>query len=330
MREQKLNDSVTVVVPTRNRHRLLVRTLTAILHQQVDDLEVIVVDDGSTDGTSEIVKRLGDDRIRLIRSTLSLGVARARNLGMEVATKTWVAFNDDDDLWSPRKLALQLASLRAHPQAQWCVTGAATIDQSWQILNSRTPPPAGDVEDLLLRCNRVPGGGSGVLVSTALALRTEGFDPQLSMLADWDMWIRLALLSPLATVPEPLVLSLRHDGNMSLDVSHAVHELDYIGAKYAVKRAARNVGPHDRGMLRWIAWTEARAGRRRASVRLYVLGARQERSWRLLGRAGVAALGPQAVSLWEQLRLRRTDLKTLERAEIVVAEVRHILREIGC
>src|ERR687898_2985729 len=92
---------VSVVVPTHDRPRLLMQTLGSILRQQAVDFEVIVVDDGSRDGTAEVVSWLGDARVRLLRHDRSKGVSAARNTGIAAAHGEWLAFCDDDDLWAP-------------------------------------------------------------------------------------------------------------------------------------------------------------------------------------------------------------------------------------
>ena len=99
-----------MVVPTHNRSRLLTTTLRSVLWQHDVDLEVIVVDDGSTDDTAQVVAGLGDPRIRRVHHPTPQGVSAARNRGIAEATSDWVAFVDDDDLWAPDKLTRQLGS----------------------------------------------------------------------------------------------------------------------------------------------------------------------------------------------------------------------------
>ena len=104
-------DAVTVVVPTRNRLELLRLTLTSILRQHDVDLHVHVVDDASTEDTAGVVASFADHRLRVVRQPVVSGVSNARNAGWSGATTRWVAFCDDDDLWSPAKLAEQLAAV---------------------------------------------------------------------------------------------------------------------------------------------------------------------------------------------------------------------------
>ena len=132
---------VSVVVPTHDRRRLLVQTLGSILGQREVDLEVLVVDDGSRDGTAEVVAGLGDARVRLLRHDTPQGVAAARNRGIAEATGTWLAFCDDDDLWAPDKLARQLQA--AHQTGRgWVYTGEVRIDLRQRIVGGTHPPPS--------------------------------------------------------------------------------------------------------------------------------------------------------------------------------------------
>ncbi len=102
---------VSVVVPTHNRARLLRRTLRSILAQHMVDLEVVVIDDGSTDDTGDVAAT--DPRVLVIRNRESAGVSAARNRGIAAARGEWIAFCDDDDLWSPDKLNRQLTAADA-------------------------------------------------------------------------------------------------------------------------------------------------------------------------------------------------------------------------
>src|SRR3954469_4879731 len=114
---------VSVVVPTRNRSRLLAATLRSVLRQRAVDLEVIVVDEGSTDDTGAVIAGLRDPRIRIVRHDVPRGVSRARNRGAEEARGDWVAFVDDDDLWAPDKLARQVQAALAAGR-DWVYTGS--------------------------------------------------------------------------------------------------------------------------------------------------------------------------------------------------------------
>ena len=117
--------TVTVIVPTHNRTHLLATTLRTVLWQEDVDLEVIVVDDGSSEDVRRVIEQLGDSRLRLIRHETSQGVSIARNRAVTEAHGAWLAFCDDDDLWAPGKLASQLAAARSTYRT-WAYGGAST------------------------------------------------------------------------------------------------------------------------------------------------------------------------------------------------------------
>lgn len=288
---------VSVVIPTRNRQRYLVRTLGAVLAQQQVDFEVVVVDDASEDGTETYLRELQDCRVRTVRHERPLGVAAARNYGVAVAVGQWVAFTDDDDLWSPGKLAAQLRSLESVAGAEWSCVGAVVVSDALRLIRVNMPPSGADVADLLLDRNVIPGGASGVMARRDLILSSGGFDVQLSNLADWDCWIRLSLASPIAAVHQPLVAYLVHSGSLSHNVSATEEELVYILRKYADERILRGIELSGLVRAQYFAEMHQRAGRRMSAVRAHVHVARQYRRRRSWIMALLAAVWPRTQAI---------------------------------
>src|ERR1044071_8329951 len=117
---------VSVIIPTRDRAHLLFRTLQSVLAQSIENLEVMVVDDGSVDANGAVAAA-ADPRVRVIRNQEPTGVSVARNRGIAAARGVWIAFCDDDDLWAPNKLQQQLnAADRAG--ANWAYAGDVNVD----------------------------------------------------------------------------------------------------------------------------------------------------------------------------------------------------------
>jgi glycosyltransferase involved in cell wall biosynthesis len=277
---------VSVVVPTHNRRELLASTLKTILWQRDTNLEVVVVDDGGRDPdvVPQVIADVADDRVVLVRNTVPTGVSAARNLGIATARGSWVAFCDDDDLWAPDKLALQLAAARSTGRG-WVYTGAVKIDLNQHVIGG-LPPPAPEVALARLpHVNPIPGGCSGVLASAAALRQAGGFDSGLVNLADWDMWMRLALTGPPAFVPQPLVAYRIHPLNASRDTALILAEARSLDQRYGSRL--------DYGALyHYLAWVHLRSGRGRSAVRFYALAATH------------GTFGAPMADLWWKLRER--------------------------
>jgi glycosyltransferase involved in cell wall biosynthesis len=256
---------VSVVIPTHNRSGLLEQTLGTVLWQEDVDLEVIVVDDGSTDNTGTVVQSLNDPRVRLVRHDVPQGVSGARNRGIADARGRWVAMLDDDDLWAPKKLASQLRAAEEAGRA-WVYTGAVIINIDNRVIGAAPILPPETVAKGLRRANLVPGGCSGVLVRRDFLPGENAFDGSYYHFADWDLWIRLAARGMPAWVPEPLVGYRVHLGSASHDTEGMIAELGIIEVRYGE--------PVDRvGFYRHVARVSLRGGRRRHALRYFARAA---------------------------------------------------------
>lgn len=292
---------VTVVIPTHDRAALVARAVHGALAQARVAVEVIVVDDGSEDATPSALAAIDDPRLTVVRHDVALGVAAARNAGIARAAAPWIAFLDDDDLWAPSKLAGQIDAMQRDPFARWACTGATIVTPALAPVRAERAPGPGPVADHLLRYNHVPGGASSVLAETALVRNLGGFDPQLSSMADWDLWVRLALASPIATVDAPLVAYVEHDG-MSRQTRTLDAELDRFERKHAAERARRGLGFDRAWWERYFGELDARAGRRRAAVSHHLAAARRGDARALAH----AALTPFGIGLaWKDRRAAR-------------------------
>jgi glycosyltransferase involved in cell wall biosynthesis len=249
---------VSVVVPTRNRSGLLAITLRSVLRQRDVELEVIVVDEASTDDTSDHLAGLGDARVRVVRHENPQGVSAARNRGAAEARGEWVAFTDDDDLWAPEKLARQIRAAEAADR-NWSYAGSVNVTDDLQIVYGLPPPPPEEVVAALPHYNAIPGGGSNVVVRRETLLRAGPFDSRLRNTEDWEMWIRLAKAGPPAWVCSPLLAYRVHPSNSSLDVAEIVRGTRLIEELHHTTA--------DWGRLhRWLAESCLRTGQRRAAL----------------------------------------------------------------
>jgi Glycosyl transferase family 2 len=286
---------VTVVIPTRDRWTLLASAaLPAALGQGDVDVEVVVVDDGSSDETPERLAKLTDPRLRSVRHAESRGVARARNVGIATARGRWLAFLDDDDIWSPRKLRLQLDAAEA-AGASFVYGGAAAVaeDRSW--LYSLAPADAAVLPRTLLSRNVLWGGCSNVVARTQLVREAGGFDEKLFQLADWDLWIRLTQAARVAACPDVVVGCIVHPRSMLLTSEEDVFsELRYLEEKHRGTSEASGVQVDRALFRRWVASGHLRAGRRARAARIFLAGAVRDRDPAAIPRAAAALLGQQA------------------------------------
>lgn len=305
--------SVSIVVPTRNRGHLLPRLLHNLGQQELTDaygdFEIVVVDDASTDDTEAVLSRWKDARVRVLRHEHKTGVAQARNDGTAAARGRWVAWCDDDDLWAPFKLRLQLDALADSPGSGWCNGGAAQVNEALQVQAFSTCPAPGHVLDLMVRTNIVTGGGSGVLADRELVESLGGFSRDLSIYADWEFWARLAEASPLAVVDAPLVAYVKHNGSMSHDIPRLLQELPAFQERLLALQADRpDIAEIDGCELaRWILLQQREAGTRVATSqlvwRLHVCGLLPLKQAPLILLA--AAAPQQVVALRRRAKLRR-------------------------
>jgi len=203
--------AVTVVIPTFNRASIVVRAIRSALGQTCQDWELIVVDDGSTDGTEPAVRGLSDNRIKYIRHDQKRGGGAARNTGIRYARGEYVAFLDSDDEWLPEKLQKELEVFRnSDPAVGLVYTGKMMLDETGRVLEIRRATKSGWVYDALLDSNFI-GSCSRVTVEKQALERVAGFDEALVAHQDWDLWLRVAKASKIACVPCCLVR--RHMGS---------------------------------------------------------------------------------------------------------------------
>lgn len=208
-----MSGSVSVVIPAYNAAAFLAEAVASALGQSRPPLEVIVIDDGSTDGSPAIARGVGS-RVRVI-SQENRGAAAARNRGIEAASGEWIAFLDADDLWVPTKLEEQLAFLESH--AECAAVYAQMVNFSADRGTAGLPQPdvvhSGWLFDRLLVENFVPLPS---LVVSAEALRlVGGFDDSLATAEDTNLLLRLALRHQIGGLARPLLRRRLHGSNLS-------------------------------------------------------------------------------------------------------------------
>jgi len=196
---------VSVVIPAHSAGATLAAALASVAAQTATPAEIIVVDDASTDATALIAR--GHKGVRLVSLPVRLGAAAARNAGLRAASKPWIAFLDADDEWLPEKLEKQIARITQEPRTS--LVFCASLEYA---------PDGRSLGDTFRQGSVATGSGAWkqllkrnfvatptVMAPRALLLALGGFDEDLAVGEDQDMWIRLALAGSLAYVDEPLV-----------------------------------------------------------------------------------------------------------------------------
>jgi glycosyltransferase involved in cell wall biosynthesis len=196
---------VSVIVPVYNAKTTLPDTIDSIQRQTFQDFELIVIDDGSTDGTLEWVRSVRDRRLHVF-SYPNGGLSVARNRGIERSQGEFISFIDSDDLWTPDKLALQLQALRQQPEAALAYSWTALVDEQGDFLFAKDASYCeGDVYAELLRHCFV-ASGSNMLVRKSCALAVGGFDTAVPAAGDWQFCLRVAARWRFAVVPRYQIL----------------------------------------------------------------------------------------------------------------------------
>ncbi len=209
---------ISVIIPAYNVASFIREAVDSALAQTYRDIEVIVVDDGSTDGSVDTLQDLADPRLRVIRE-LHAGSAAARNTGLRIASGQLVAFLDADDRWMRENLERQSAFLGSHPDVDLTFGHSLVVDEEGRSLGFKCSSYAGLLTlSELLRTNEI-GNGSCLLLRREALDRAGWFNTKLAACVDIDVWMRVATLRPsnVAAIPEVLTFYRRRKGQISGD-----------------------------------------------------------------------------------------------------------------
>jgi glycosyltransferase involved in cell wall biosynthesis len=215
--------AVSIILPTFDRLEYLPAAIESVFAQSFTDWELLVADDGSSGDTRTFLQALADPpRVRVIWLAHSGKPCVVRTAALREARGEYVAFLDSDDVWLPGKLATQMASLRRHPQRQWSYTRFAQVDGAGHARAGANitdwPAPGGWILEKLLKDETVIALPS-VVVSRQLLQQLGGFDEELVMCEDDELWLRLAAYSEIDGIDEPLTLIRRHGQHSGSDIA---------------------------------------------------------------------------------------------------------------
>lgn len=234
-----MEEMVSIIIPTYNREEYIVRSVQSILQQTYDKYEIIIVDDGSTDHTEQIVRKLAEEekRIRYIKLEENQGVSHARNVGIEAAQYDYIAFQDSDDEWLPNKLELQMQLMSESSEETGLVfCRMSGIDRDgknrfvcpdWSIEKEILE---GNIFLRLLRANVI--GTPCMLVRRKCLEKVGGFKESLTCLEDWEWVLRVAKNYRIGFIDEILVEVHKLPGSVSMNVVGYLITRCYIVSLY--------------------------------------------------------------------------------------------------
>lgn len=210
-------EKISVIIPTYNRANLIERSVRSVLDQTYDNLEVIVVDDGSIDDTQEVIGRIEDPRLLYKRLPSNQGVSNARNVGVSIATASLIAFQDSDDRWRKNKLEKQLEYWQAHPEYSMIYSSYfyhTKEGESYLVPSENMQGELeGDIFTSLLIRNTI--GAPTILMRKECFLQCGGFDLSYKSLEDWEFVLRFAGKNQIGFIEEPLVDAYLSKGSVS-------------------------------------------------------------------------------------------------------------------
>lgn len=209
---------ISVVIPVYNGQKTIKQTIDSVLNQSFLDFELLIINDGSTDSTLEVLSQIQDPRLKIF-SFPNGGLSASRNRGISLASGEFIAFIDADDLWMPDKLEAQVKALQDNSQAGLAYSWTDFIDENSEFLFAGDRIFwSGDVAEKMLVCNFLEHG-SNPLIRKQAFVEFGVFDESLKAAEDWDMYLRLASRYHFACVPSVQVLYRRSGNSMSTNIS---------------------------------------------------------------------------------------------------------------
>lgn len=318
---------VSVITPTFNRARLLPRAIRAVLSQAFKDFELIIIDDGSTDETRQVVAQINDPRIRYIAFDYNRGIGAARNEGVRLAQGELIAFADSDDVWLPGKLDYQVELFLRYPQVEllfgdylninhltggvekgFTQTASAFRLLSVNYLEAEVCAVQSGIPEALLRANFF--ATPTVMVRAAALAKVGNFDTALSGPEDFEFWWRAAINGVKFAYTTRCLIE-RHKDQESITAKSLAFAPRYLQALDICEQTARDAGRNDllphlnqarHRVWRGLVHDHALLGHRKQALNAFGASQRygsSSASWLYLG---AALVGPRAITLAKRAR----------------------------
>lgn len=212
---------VSVILPTYNRAEMMIKAARSVLSQTYTNIELVIVDDHSTDDTETLAKSIDDKRVRYLRNETNMGANHTRNRGILNSHGEFLALVDDDDLWLPEKIKRQIELFQSSPENVGLVyCGFRVQTGNGHVLMDVKPEHRGSVHDILLRKN-ILGSPTPVIRRTAF-LSAGMFDESMNNCQDWDLWIRISKSHNFDYVDEILAMFTVHGSQKSQSIENKI------------------------------------------------------------------------------------------------------------
>ena len=222
--------NISVVIPSYNRKEFLKRSIDSAINQTKKPFEIIVVDDGSTDGTETMIKS-DYDFVKFIKQK-NKGVSAARNIGIEVSIGEWICFLDSDDEWKKNKLEKQIIAMKSNPGYKFSHSNEIWIKNGIRINQKKKHKKyGGDIFDKCLDMCRI--SPSSVMIDKTVFDEVGNFNENLVVCEDYELWLRICDKYRVFFIDEPLIIKYGgHQGQLSYSIesieNHRIKALEYL------------------------------------------------------------------------------------------------------
>lgn len=217
---------ISVIIPSYNSAKYISTAIDSVLTQTYQDFELIIIDDGSTDNTQEIIQSYKDSRITYIYQK-NAGPAVARNNGIRIANGEYIAFLDADDYWQDKKLELQINKFKENKDLGFVYTAINNVSAEHELINIMRYKSSNShdlIKQLLVNYAPVVPLPSSVMIKKAYLDNTGLFDINLTTGEDWDLWLRLAAISEICYIDEPLINRYKPDTSITSSQCYSNNE----------------------------------------------------------------------------------------------------------
>jgi glycosyltransferase involved in cell wall biosynthesis len=247
MRMSENRPSVSIVLPTYNRAKFIGQAITSALGQTYENIEVLVVDDGSVDDTSDVMRTFSDARLNYIKLASNVGRSSARNKALQMARGDYIAFLDSDDYYLPQKIEMQVQFLNDHPDVDMVYTGSACVDTDDRpIQYFYRAPVSGRIYNEIAFFKPLTITLPTVMLRRRVLAKVGSFDEQMERFEDTDFWRRIAKHFNIAGIDEVTCHIRSHGGNdiRSFEPASFKRAIDYY-----VEKVFREDGDIDPSIL---------------------------------------------------------------------------------